>query len=92
MLKDLLYITLWNDWVQGKPFAALRAKREDILRYLSELSQYGFTITMPCCGYEQRFILPNDIPYSDMPCPCGAKDHYVVKLDAGRTNGKSQDS
>lgn len=50
---------------------------------------YGFVITMPC-GSEMQFIKEDDIPFDDLPCPCGRADHYVIKyeesLNDRRTN------
>lgn len=43
---------------------------------------YGFTITMPC-GKEWRFRAVSDIPFGDLPCPCGRPDHYLIKYEEG---------
>ena len=37
----------------------------------------GFTITMDC-GYERKFETNTDIPFEDLPCPCG-EDHYLIR-------------
>jgi len=37
-----------------------------------------FCISMPC-GNEKEFKTYADIPFEDLPCCCGRKDHFFVK-------------
>ena len=37
-----------------------------------------FTINMTC-GHEHEFVTESDIPYEDMPCPCGEAGHFMIK-------------
>lgn len=70
------------------PFSAMMAVDRqavvDLVTHSSEWQQAGgkwiegFTITMPC-GYEKRFTNSCDIPFGDLPCPCGQEEHYLIR-------------
>jgi len=71
-----------------KPYAALKGKRDDIIKLLEavlknqrdqNLPELGFTITMPC-GCEQVFKELRDIPIENLLCPCGNPGHIMIKL------------
>ncbi len=54
-------------------FDALQEGREE-----SSSVRRCFSIWMPC-GNEKEFTSEADIPFEDLPCPCGRKDHFFVK-------------
>jgi len=75
-------------YVPDKPFGAIRAiDRQALVELLHKCTELqrkrggdvgGFTITMPC-GCERRFTNNCDIPFEDLPCPCGRDDHYFIQ-------------
>lgn len=36
------------------------------------------TLVLPC-GYGETFMAYDDIPRTDLPCPCGDPDHYLIR-------------
>lgn len=78
-LRDRLKIGRFD---APSPFIAIQGKRENVLELLEvehASGKDGFLISMPC-GYDHVFTKPDDIPHSDLPCPCGNQGEYLIKL------------
>jgi len=64
---------------KGESYTAMEATdRQAIIDLLDECPNNYFEITMPC-GYSQKFEKPEDIPYGDLPCPCGGFNRYLIR-------------
>ena len=87
-VTDKVEISLGDFPCGGEPFMAVVATdRQAMVDFLDEcvglqnkrgLEICGFTITMPC-GSERRFTNHCDIPFEDLPCPCGQGGHYLIR-------------
>jgi len=83
-VMDELTIPLGNYPIGDEPFTAMIATdRQAVLDLLDEVKAIRgkdgyFEITMHC-GYSQRFEKHEDIPFEDLPCPCGKSDYYLIK-------------
>ena len=42
------------------------------------ISPIPVTVTMPCCGRVFDYPTEDSFPKESVPCPCGAKDRWVV--------------
>lgn len=70
------------------PFTAVNADNrqalKDLLDNVRELQKKrggvsgALTITMPCGGV-WTIKTYSDIPFGDLPCPCGADGHYLMR-------------
>jgi len=62
-----------------KAYTAMTATdRHSVIELLDKSPNGYFEITMPC-GYSQKFEKHKDIPFEDLPCPCGRFDRYLIK-------------
>ncbi len=57
--------------------------RQAMLDYLAIIKEQvldseGLTISLPCGG-EKDFGVPENIPFEDLPCPCGRPDHWLIR-------------
>ena len=70
-VKDELYTGIYAD---------SRERIVEVLRAVKEKrGDKGYLeITMPC-GYSQVFREYEDIPYEDLPCPCGQEGRYLIR-------------
>jgi len=58
--------------------AAVVKDRQTLVDLMDRCRLGKFTITMPC-GYEKEFAQHSDIPFEDLPCPCGKEHLFVYK-------------
>jgi len=47
-------------------------------------------ISLPCGG-SQKFTQPEDIPFEDLPCPCGNPEHWLIQYGKGDNDGKGKE-
>ena len=79
---DRLKIPLGDYPATGEPFTAMVATdRQAIVDLLDESNV--FEITMPC-GYSKKFEEHTDIPYDDLPCPCGGFNCYLIRYERSK--------
>ncbi len=79
---DGLEISLGDYPPEGNPFTAITVTdRQTLIDLLSACKKRGhnFEITMPC-GYSKEFKEYADIPFEDLPCPCGRTNRYLIRL------------
>ncbi len=83
-VTDKLEISLGDYPAKGEVWAAVLASdRQALVDLLEEVKDKWHTksyleITMPC-GYSQRFTNNCDIPFEDLPCPCGQEGRYLIR-------------
>ena len=88
---------LIGDWPEdGEPVVAMVAlDRQALLELKATIDKHhggwgAFCITMPC-GKSQEFRTAEDIPFDDLPCPCGNPEHWLIKYGKGDNDGKGKE-
>ena len=81
MVADNIKIPLGDYPPKDESYTAMNATDRQAIIELLLTSQNGyFEITMPC-GYSRKFEKHEDIPYKDLPCPCGGFNRYLIRYE-----------
>ena len=75
--------------IANEPYTALLAiNRQAIIELFDQCKEwqdeqgikqdYRLEITMSC-GYSKKIASHDDIPFEDLPCPCGGAGRYLIR-------------